>query len=175
MCAYTTHKHDCSIFTCVKGWTVHLISTSTVACAAALVGINALCGGNTALTVPTVRHTWTSVPITSVGSTNLRHPNTFSYVIPSVIPSTAKNVLVFAAIHCGTANAGVSQQIKVFTQDGPKHYEKYVYMLTYNQPAYNTNSENMWFPMPTNRRIYMTVLKDTGANCGAQVFVTGYN
>ena len=158
-----------------KVWTVHLISNSTVACAAAVVGINALCGGNTALTVPTVRHTWTSVPITSVGSTDLRHPNTFSYVIPSVIPSTAKNVLVYATLHSGGASSA-KQHIKVFTQDGSgMHYEKYLYSYSYPQNAVNTNSDNMWFPMPANRRIYMTVTRDAGTHCYASLYVVGYN
>ena len=127
------------------------------------------------MTPPTIRNTWTSVPLTYIGGTNLRHPNTFSYVIPSVIPSTAKNVLVYAAIHCGHAIPSVSQHIKIFTQDGSNmRYEKYLYMLTWNQSALNTNSENMWFPMPTNRRIYMTVYKDAGSNCGAHLYAVGY-
>ena len=106
----------------------------------------------------------------------MRHPSTFSYVIPSVIPSTAKNVLVYATIHCGHALPNVQQHIKIFTQDGSNmRYEKYLYMLTWNQGAINTNSENMWFPMPINRRIYMTVYKDAGTYCGAGLYAVGYN
>ena len=136
--------------------------------------VTALCGGTT-VTAPTVRNTWTSVPITSIGSTNMRHPNTFSYVIPSVIPSTAKNVLVYATMYTGYA-ISVPQSIKIYTQDGSnKHYEKYIYSRSYPQSAVNTNSENMWFPMPTNRRVYMTVTHDAGSNCGANLYVVGYN
>ncbi|XP_064395716.1 uncharacterized protein LOC135342785 isoform X1 [Halichondria panicea] len=137
--------------------------------------VEALCEG-TSVAIPTVRNTWTSVPITSIGSTNLRHPNTFSFVIPSVIPSAAKNVLIYALMHCGTAHGSITLHLKVFTQDGSnKRFEKYLYMLTYKQPAFNTNSDNMWFPMPINRRIYMTVDRDVGANCGAQLYAIGYN
>ena len=126
------------------------------------------------MTVPTVRHTWTSVPITSIGGTNMRHPNTFSYAIPSVIPSKAKNVLVYATMYTGHANR-VSQNIKVFTQNGGKRYEKYLYSFSYPQSAINTNSDNMWFPMPVNRRIYMTVTHDAGTNSRAELYVVGYN
>ena len=105
----------------------------------------------------------------------MRHPNTFSYVIPSVIPSTAKNVLIYAAIFTGIASH-VSQHIKVFTQDGSdKHYEKYLYAFSTTQHAINTNSENMWFPMPANRRIYMTVTNDCGHSCNAILYAVGYN
>ncbi len=137
--------------------------------------MEALCEG-TSVSIPTVQNTWTSVPITSIGGTDLRHPNTFSFVIPSVIPSTAKNVLIYALMHCGSANRGTELHLKVFTQDGSnKRFEKYLYMLTWNQNAINTNSDNMWFPMPINRRIYITVDRDVGTSCRADLFAIGYN
>ncbi len=137
--------------------------------------MEALCEGTT-VAIPTVRNTWTSVTLTSIGSTNLRHPNTFSFVIPNVIPSTAKNVLIYTAMQCGHANVGTWVYLKVFTQDGRnKRFEKYLYMFAGTQTAYNTNSDNMWFPMPINHRIYMTVDRDIGANCGAFLYAIGYN
>ena len=104
----------------------------------------------------------------------MRHPSTLSYVIPSVIPSTAKNVLVFATMYTGSANR-VSQSIKIFTQGRSKRYEKYLFSFSYPQGAINTNSDNIWFPMPVNRRIYMTLTDDAGNNCGANLYVVGYN
>ena len=130
------------------------------------------CGSYVTETVP---NTWTSVPRTFIGYTDMQYPGTLSYVIPSVIPSTAKNVLVHATMLTGTANT-VSQNIKIFTQDGSdRHYEKYLFSFSYPQNAINTNSDNMWFPMPVNRRIYMTVTHDSGPNCGAYLFAIGYN
>ena len=137
--------------------------------------VEALCEG-TSVAIPTVRNTWTSVPITYIGGTDLRHPNTFSFVIPSVIPSAAKNVLIYALMHCGHASHQITLHLKVFTQDGSnKRFEKYLYMLSLDQVAFNTNSDNMWFPMPVNRRIYMTVDRDVGTYCKAQLFAIGYN
>ena len=128
------------------------------------------------MSVPQDRNSWTSVPLTQIGSTDLRQPNTFTFDIPSVIPSTANNVLVYAAFSCGYANRGVSQHIKIYTKDGSEqHYSKYLFMLTYDQYAHNTNSENMWFPMPADHKVYMTVYKDAGDNCGAYIHVIGYN
>ena len=116
------------------------------------------------------------MPLTSIGSTDLRTPATFQYIIPSIIPSTAKNVLVYVAMSCGHANRGVSQHVKVFTKDeSEKVYEKYLFMLHYPQYAHNTNSDNMWFPVTTDRKIYMTVFKDAGTNCGAYTHVIGYD
>ena len=121
--------------------------------------------------------TWTSLPMTDVGSSNLRSPSTMSYVIPNVIPTTAKNVLIYVTAHTGYANNGPLQHIKISTDrnGSDKHYEKYLYLHSYPQDAINTISDNMWFPMPANRRIYMTVTSDAGSNCLAQLYVIGYN
>ena len=140
--------------------------------------INTLCGEETNVTLPTVRSTWKSVAITHFGHTNLRHRGTFSYVIPSVIPSTANNVLIYVTGACGHAPNHVVQHIKIFTQDGSdKHYEKYLYVESYRTVAANTNSENMWFPMPTSRRVFVVINgSDVGSNyCTFNLHVVGYN
>ena len=139
--------------------------------------VEALCEG-TSVSIPTVRNTWTSVPITSIGSNFLRHVNTFSFALPSgaTIPSDAKNVLIYAVMRSGYSNRGITYHLKIFTKDSNhKYFEQYLYMYTYNQVAVNTNSDNMWFPMPIDRRIYMTVARDGGASCYAELFVIGYN
>ena len=137
--------------------------------------IQAMCGANDVGST-IIRNTWTSVPLTRIGQTDIRHPGTFSYVIPSVIPSTAKNVLVYAIVMCGRANNGPAHDIKIFTQDGSStRYEKYLYMESWSQIAINTNSDNMWFPMPANRRIYMTISSDNGTYCFARLNAIGYN
>ena len=72
--------------------------------------IEELCGGSSG-TIPTVRNTWKSVPMTTIGSTNLRHPSTLSFDFPNVIPSTAKNVLIYVAIQCGKANQDTTSNL----------------------------------------------------------------
>ena len=137
--------------------------------------IQAMCeGSDVGSTI--VRNTWTSVPLTRIGQTNMQHPGTLSYVIPSVIPSTAKNVLVYAILKCGGANNGPTHDVKIFTQDGSStRYEKYLFMESWRQSAINTNSDNLWFPMPANRRIYMTISSNNGNNCFARLNAVGYN
>ena len=123
----------------------------------------------------TVPNTWTSLPLTYIGGTDMQYPGTLAYVIPSVIPSTAKNVLIYVILYTSSANSKY-QSIKIFTQDGSnKRYEKYLFSYSYPQNAINTNSGNMWFPMPANRRIYMIVTDDAGLHCGANLFAIGYN
>ena len=139
-----------------------------------------LCGASTA-TPPTVEPctcspsvTWTSVTRTRIGSTNLRHPSTLSYSIPNVIPSTAKEVRIYISAQTGGSDRGAYQQLKIFTQEGSARYEQYLFLQSWAQNAINSNSENMWFPMPTNRRVYLTVQTDQGPNCEAELFAIGY-
>ena len=104
----------------------------------------------------------------------MTHVATFSYIIPDVIPSTAKEVLIYGLIKTGYANRGLSQDVKIFTQEGSSSYEKYLFVQSYNQEAINTNSDNMWFPMPSSGRIMMTVTVDQGENCFAGLYAIGY-
>ena len=139
--------------------------------------VQELCGSTTP--APTSQcncsysETWTSVPLTRIGSNNLQHAGTLAYTIPSVIPSTAREVLVLAGIHCGHTPQ-LHQHIKIYTQQGTRRFEKYLQMYSYPQNAVNTNSDNMWFPMTTNHRIYMEIPSAHGSNCEGQLNAIGY-
>ena len=117
---------------------------------------------------------WASVPMTSIGSSNLQHAATFSHTIPNVIPSTAREVLVHAGVYTGDSNNGPLQHLKIFTQIETCRYEKYLLIYSYPQGAYNTNSDNMWFPMPPNRLVYLTVPNATGRHSEVLLYVIGY-
>jgi hypothetical protein len=119
-------------------------------------------------------YTWTSVPKTNIGNSNLQHASTVSFTIPSVIPSTAREVLIHAGVFSGYSNKGPYHDLKFFTQIGTTRYEKYLLVYGWPQHAYNTNSDNMWFPMPPNRRIYLTVPAAHGNNAGVRLFAIGY-
>jgi hypothetical protein len=119
-------------------------------------------------------YTWTSVPKTKIGTSNLQHASTVSFSIPSVIPSTAREVLIHAGVFSGYSNKGPYHDLKFFTQIGTTRYEKYLLIYSWRQSAFNTNSDNMWFPMPPNHRIYLTVPAAHGRNAGVRLFAIGY-
>ena len=118
--------------------------------------------------------TWTSVTATSCGTNDLRRAGTVTFAIPSVIPSTATEVLIYAGVFSGTSNRGPYHNLKFHTMIGSKRYEKYLLIYSWNQSAYNTNSDNMWFPMPSDRKLYLTIPAAHGANAGVRVFAIGY-
>lgn len=119
--------------------------------------------------------TWTSVPRTEIGTNNLARPETFPYNIPTVIPSTAREVFVFVGAYQGDEyNNRDPDFLKIYTLQGTNSYEQYLYLMPYFQSAYNTNSDNMWFPMPSNRLIYLQVPVAHGPNCMAVLYAIGY-
>ncbi len=118
---------------------------------------------------------WTSLLKTSIGTSNLQHAGTLSFTIPSVvIPYSAREVLIHAGVYMGTSSRGPQQDLKIFTQIETTRYEKYLLEFSWYQEAINTNSDNMWFPMPPNRRVYLTVPAAMGDNAGVRLFAIGY-
>ena len=99
---------------------------------------------------------WTSVTRTRVGSTHSRSTGTLAYGIPSVIPSSAKEVLILASATVGNSGpSGRGHYIKIYTQQDSQQFEKYIYIVTYPQNAVSTNSDNLWFPMTTGRQVFV--------------------
>ena len=117
---------------------------------------------------------WTSIAKTQIGTSNLQHASTMTFTIPNIIPSSAREVLIFVGASSGGSNRGPYHDLKVFTQIGTTKYEKYLTLYSWNQNAINTNSDNMWFPMPPNRRVYLTVPAAHGRYADARLFAIGY-
>ena len=118
--------------------------------------------------------TWTSVSRVLIGSNNIQTAATYSYTIPNSIPSEANEVLVLAVGRQGYGLRDIDTYLKIYTLEGLSHYEQYIYMHSYNQDAYNTVSDNLWFPMTSNRRIYLQVPTRNGAHSWVGLYAIGY-
>ena len=109
---------------------------------------------------------------------NLHQAATFSYIIPSVIPSDANNILIYAVAGLGPPKDGlyaIEGDIIIFTQDGSnEHYEQHMTLLAWTS-NWRVDTENMWFPMPANRRIYITVPVSIANAGGFYLYAIGYN
>ena len=119
-------------------------------------------------------YNWTSVTKTLIGSSTLQHAGTISFTIPSIIPSSAREVLVYVALRDGSVARGPQNDIKIFTQLGTTRYEKYIYLHSWDTSGHDTNSNNLWFPMPTNRRIYLTLPQAHSLWVYARLLAIGY-
>ena len=130
--------------------------------------VQALCGNSTPppMTQPTpvqqqcdcsIAVNWTSVSMTQIGSSQLRQTGTLAYDIPSVIPSSAKEVLMLASVFVGTTGPSSNglHYIKIYTEQNSIQYEKYLMIYSWPHNAINTNSDNLWFPMTTSRQVFV--------------------
>ena len=118
---------------------------------------------------------WISVQLTRIAYSNLRHTGTLAYDIPNVIPTTAKEVLVLATVQVGYSGPGDREHyIKIYTQQSGQQYEQYIMMRSYRQDAWNTNSDNLWFPVTSGRQVFVEL---TSAHTDGVIFtlhVIGY-
>ena len=134
--------------------------------------------GVSSIAIPTTpsfsTYNWTSVPITLFGDATLNQADTLSFTIPTIIPTNAKEVLFHIGVLTGDdGDDGPLQNVRIFTQIGLNTYDKYLMLHAYPQNAYNTNSDNMWFPMPPNRRIFLALATATRGSV-AQISAIGY-
>ena len=118
--------------------------------------------------------TWTSVPMTLVGFSDLHHSGIMPFDIPSVIPSSAREVLLLASADVGNSAPLETQYLKIYTFQDGRNFEKYLVFKTYTQYAWSTNSDNLWFPMTPSRQVYVELTNALTGNIGFFLYAIGY-
>ena len=77
--------------------------------------------------------------MTTIGTSTLQHTGTVAYDIPSVIPDSAKEVLVLASALAGISGPNErTHYVRIYTEQDQAQYEKYIFFTSYNQNAYHT-------------------------------------
>jgi len=76
-----------------------------------------------------------------------------TYLIPAVIPDTAREILVYAQVATGYVEGG-PHQFRIATQleDG-REAAFYLYAVGGSQRSWAYNSDTVWLPMPKNREL----------------------
>ena len=99
---------------------------------------------------------------------------TWSYGIPTTVPDTAREALFSADADCNTNGGNISHYIEYYVQINGTNYTKLLYIRSLTAlDGINTNSDNIWLPMPPNRRVYIrTSVAFPG--CHAGIRMIGY-
>ena len=135
---------------------------------------NTFCNNNTTPAPCSCPVEWESITMTHLGSINMQSTSTQSFVIPTTVPSTACEVLVYVYVRMGNSGNYLSH-MKIYTESSPtRRFEKYLPIQTYPQSAVSTVSENMFFPMPSNRRIYVRLGRSHASWLAGDINVIGY-
>ena len=149
--------------------------------------VQTLCGSSTPLPTttqpaPVVQQcdcspevTWTSVTMTRIAYTQLRHTGILAYDIPSAIPNSAKEVLVLVSVRVGSSGPrDRTHYVKIYTEQDQKQYEKYVFLTTYDQNAWVSSSDNLWFPMTSGRQVFVKSEYVHTGQVYVEIHVIGY-
>ena len=105
---------------------------------------------------------------------SLENATSYNFQIPNVIPLTARELLVYASVKCGTARLRRFGDIILYVMCNGLRFEKLLYMHGHEQAAFNTNSDNMWFPVPADRLMHLEITVAVPGNCLALLSTIGY-
>lgn len=108
------------------------------------------------------RVAWKTIegPVWTVGSLEQ------TFAVPESVPNDAAEILVYAVSESGfNQNQDVSLDWQIWTYD-LKYNEKYVTKIRVhykNQDAWTTNSDNIWLPLTSERKVH-SLLSEFGSN-----------
>jgi hypothetical protein len=118
------------------------------------------------------------VNLTYIGEADFSAGTTaiFHFQIPDIIPDSdsASEFLLYATLNCGTSDIEMRANIIFYVERNGIRFEKFLRMHSYDQNAWNTNSDNMWFPMPADRQIHLEIVPIAFRSCSSKLWVIGY-
>ena len=95
------------------------------------------------------------------------------FPLPSSIPDSAKEFLVYAYFKAGYSKSAVANA-RFYTQDTNGQYSKYMRVRGYNQVAHTVTSDNMWFPLTSQKTLQLQLSHVMEGNVVGHVNVIGY-
>ena len=92
-----------------------------------------------------------------------------------MIPTSAREVLIYATVKSGWVETDSHPtDVEFSTRKGGNRYEKYLRLDAYRRDAINTNSDNMWFPMPPDRTLFVYLPGVFNGDVAVDVSAIGY-
>lgn len=118
-------------------------------------------------------------PMIDLGTGPIVGGTSKQFSLPSEVPASAKEVLVYAVTRTGSVSPNASYYFHIYTKDGATKYGKYLYGSSYAQNAVSYNSGNFWLPITADRLVNITLGGTTadlsaGNNLNTTLSVIGY-
>jgi hypothetical protein len=122
---------------------------------------------------------WTPTPKIPLGSLPANPIGTVVFPIPASIPTTAKEVLVYAYIRTGyNYSSSLLEddiEFKIYTEESGVQYAHYLFAHWYPQNAWSYNSGTFWLPITSAREIRVTSTGTAAPGyAGGEIFIIGY-
>lgn len=83
-------------------------------------------------------------------------------------------MLVYVYLSVGYSSPASHHHVKIYTEEGDVDYAKYIGFFANPHHAVNTDTNNIWLPMPSNRRLYVTTPPHVISGVDCWLSVTGY-
>ena len=116
---------------------------------------------------------WTPVS-QHLGDHDLTTAATRSYGIPTTVPDTAREALFSADANSRTNGGNINNYIEYYVQINGTNYTQLLHIQSSTAlDGINTNSDNIWLPMPPNRRVYIRT-SVAFPECWAGIRMIGY-
>ena len=94
------------------------------------------------------------------------------------VPSDAREILVYITLATGhNASTDTDVELTLWTSDGKQDYKKYLYGRAYNQQAWSYNSQSMFFPATSDKKLRVSVAYSNSPGSGnkmSTLYVIGY-
>mmetsp|Transcript_8384 Transcript_8384/g.13773 ORF Transcript_8384/g.13773 Transcript_8384/m.13773 type:complete len:203 (+) Transcript_8384:60-668(+) len=97
------------------------------------------------------------------------------FVIPKDIPNKCKKILVYMTFDSGGSTPDRYPNITIQVNAHYRVYKHYLQAHTYAQNAWAFNSDNVWLPMPKDRKITMFQSQVYGGNAGGSIRIIRYS
>ena len=81
----------------------------------------------------------------------------YDFDLPEDLPRSAREILLFIFVDIGWSKPNRRISLKVFTQVDGRHQAHYMSLHTYEQHSFSTNSDNIWLPVGSDRKVYVDV------------------
>lgn len=91
------------------------------------------------------------------------------------IPADAGEILIFVSFYTGSNPPSRPGWFEIYTQNEEKRFAKRLSWYQYGQSAVGFNSDNLWFPLTRERKLYVRSNKAVESeNSGSEILVLGY-
>ncbi len=110
-----------------------------------------------------------------IGDLPLLSRQVTAFEFPAELPAIAREVLIYVKIFSGNNGPSLANDFVLYTQEGDKKYAQLLHWSRYPQDAVGFNSENLWFPVTGERKIYVRLDGTPGnRNSSGKIHVLGY-
>ena len=131
--------------------------------------------GTTVSAISSESATWRSMAKTYIATLRLENATTYNFRIPGNIPLAAMEFMVYGIVRCGNTLLQKEGDIIFYVMNNGLRFEKFIYMHSHlHQYSRNTNSDNMWFPMPADRLLHVEITMASPGKCRALIYTIGY-